>query len=665
MQLFFKEKLMITKIVKQFMFLFLIINCAHSATKFFVEEVGSHILTKSSSFKPRIYSFRPPMLRSEFGGISKRTVSTLSCVFLYNQHQIFKPTVTHQRYYNLQQKRYFSQNSYDSLRADRLSKLLIEGLSRVEEAKNKDVIFTIGTTGAGKSTAIAYLVGAKMKKVKVNGKPSIEIDGDTNDYPIIGHSSKSETLYPQIYQSRIDTNYSFGDLPGFFDNSEIETKMAVSINTEHMIRAAHKRKIITIISYDQLTADRGEPFRKIAILLGKLFKDSTQINNSLIWGITKAPEDITEDDILAQIHEKKSFFRDLLGPKKEFEEHEILLNSIQKSNLYVINFLKDESRLKIYDGLGSIQDIPIQSFNFAQDDVRKGFEAYVNRIFKEGIELLKKQYLTNNYIDDLNKKINSLREIINIYENKSQYSPEHKNTRYVEWLEEEIHAEKERRQLNNAEIKRLLADLKSLDIADEILLHDELYEKTAIVKHRYNFSYFSKPFNIAVQPFKREIIECDKHGEIIDREIVPRSGKCIFKYKPKTGCDSRVKIQIFVEKNKKEENEIRIKQIREELDVLKKQDKDMSNTLTKLHKEIEESTLTSTDYNFKKQTALGEVQLKLNELEEKQKELLKIKQIIDEKQTIYSTVDKIAKTIPSYEQSALYIEFHDMLARRK
>ena len=90
----------------------------------------------------------------------------------------------------------------------------------------------------------------------------------------------------------------------------------------------------------------------------------------------------------------------------------------------------------------------------------------------------------------------------------------------------------------------------------------------------------------------------------------------------------------------------------------------MRKVIRKLHEEIEEATLTPADYNLKKQTTKGEVKLKQNELENKQKELLGTQQIINEKQALYSTIDQVVNVIPSYQQSDLYKKFHDMLARR-
>jgi ribosome biogenesis GTPase A len=78
-----------------------------------------------------------------------------------------------------------------------LKELLQVGISKAKQAEGKDAVFVLGNTGVGKSTTIAYLMGAKFKWNEDEERIEIE---DQVGFPPIGHGiALAHTLYPEPY----------------------------------------------------------------------------------------------------------------------------------------------------------------------------------------------------------------------------------------------------------------------------------------------------------------------------------------------------------------------------------------------------------------------------------------------------------------------------------
>jgi len=179
---------------------------------------------------------------------------------------------------------------------------MAEGISKAKEAKDKDVVFFLGNLGSGKSTTIAYLMGAPIWSHRVEGKPVLDIQGDPTGYPKIGHGFVAETSYPAIYPIN---NHNFGDLPGFLDNRfSDDEKIAMSMCREFAIKSAKNRKFVILTSYAELTdGGRGKLFDELSRLLSELFDNPDEMAKSVVWGITKVNDkDLTVNYIMETLH---------------------------------------------------------------------------------------------------------------------------------------------------------------------------------------------------------------------------------------------------------------------------------------------------------------------------------------------------------------------------
>jgi hypothetical protein len=120
------------------------------------------------------------------------------------------------------------------------------GEHNVAPVTNKEVVMVLGNTGTGKSTAVNYLMGCKMKLVKpvelnLPGVKKVVIVDPKSTRPEvmpIGHGDTSYTFMPKIVSDPDNNDQAYCDCPGFTDNRGAEINIANAINTRKVLQQA-------------------------------------------------------------------------------------------------------------------------------------------------------------------------------------------------------------------------------------------------------------------------------------------------------------------------------------------------------------------------------------------------------------------------------------------
>jgi hypothetical protein len=189
---------------------------------------------------------------------------------------------------------------------DVLTECLRHGLQNAEKLKGKDAIFVIGNTGAGKSTAVNYLLGCTMalkskKKLGLKGTGKLAVvvptaeGGGLDEMMKVGHNNKSQTFIPQIATDQSGKR-TYCDCPGFLDNRAVVINIANAANIRRSLAAAGSVKILVLISYHSMKADRGKGLRDMLNICLHLFGSVEGIKRhykSLLLGVTQFP--LTEE----------------------------------------------------------------------------------------------------------------------------------------------------------------------------------------------------------------------------------------------------------------------------------------------------------------------------------------------------------------------------------
>jgi len=195
-----------------------------------------------------------------------------------------------------------------------LSLCLRFGEQRAKLAREKNVIFVIGNTGAGKSTFVNYLCGCTMKEVKAKSlglqrsgyvvvvKPPSE-GGAHKEVMQIGNHEHLKTFLPEMAPF-FDQETLLCDCPAFLDNRGAEITIANALNVRAAMSAAKTLRIVILIDFGSFRLARGEELAKLLQTFEKLFGSNEAIaehSQSLLVGLTGVPrrnsdlEDLREE----------------------------------------------------------------------------------------------------------------------------------------------------------------------------------------------------------------------------------------------------------------------------------------------------------------------------------------------------------------------------------
>jgi hypothetical protein len=182
-----------------------------------------------------------------------------------------------------------------------LTHCIAKGARNAEKIKGKDALVVMGNTGAGKSTFLNYLLGCKLELADpaayglASLKDIVVVSRDSlvKEAMPIGHQKISKTFIPQIEIDRSDARVAYCDCPGFLDNRGAELNIANAVNIRRVLQSAQSTKVLILINYHSLLADRSRGLRETLLICSQLFGSNVEnlarYQKSLLLGITQSP----------------------------------------------------------------------------------------------------------------------------------------------------------------------------------------------------------------------------------------------------------------------------------------------------------------------------------------------------------------------------------------
>lgn len=571
---------------------------------------------------------------------------------------------------------------------DELIKYVNEGQMKVEIADNKTVIFFIGSTGSGKSTAISYLMGAQLTRKKLGGKFVIDIQDDAqkSEYPKIGHTFESETFYPQIYP--INDDMQLCDCPGFFDTKSENERIAVSVNFEAALRKAKEIKIAIIINGAELLAQKGKSMKELVSLLGKLFVNPKLAASSALWMITRY-EDFEPEDFTTELFGEHGIIKALEKNLDNLQRGKIsmendhdddltsdisnqieILKSIEKDKVIIINYLEMSKKRDILNKFKNSVSLSIKDFYFETFDAnRVKFESQLTLIihnavidFKQEISMIKEIQEIKKKLDNGNSYLGNLTTLL--VQNKAK-AKEYFTKRKSE-LEERIEE-------NLVFLDELTDEIDSLQYESRLLNTDELI---SVYKRIYNrgrvfMGYCREKFeyNNPNQPYFKSIENLNTGYLQKDRGYVDNGnqGHYLAYYSSNWWGPCDFYIELLAQKKNLYQNKLRLKEIDDEIQRKKETKKTTRLENLKIKKEIENimdekiahENLES-EIKLTKET-ISSLEISLAQLE---KNLQQLRSIIDAKLHFYHSMSKLTQILPYLTKIQKKEDFKILIEKR-
>lgn len=484
--------------------------------------------------------------------------------------------------------------------------IIVEGTKKAQETKDKDVIFFLGNKRNGKSTTMAYLMGAKFRIDEEDGTDVAKIvEDDGKTYPKIGHTATGETVYPEVFSNN---GYYLCDCPGFFDNGDFQQKLVTSVSRELALKAAKSRKIVLVSDYAALSAEGSDQFLKTTKLLSELFKPHDdqsidEISKSILWVITKVPEledpitlpkvikkisaalkylggkkkDIEDLILLAKgLPQSESKFEDIakilslsFGFSKEInaeqatikeqerlENEQKIIEGIAKDSpnarimLITLNDLLDrKKRREIADHLKALPPITIETFNFDEEDLfRKEFKKESESYMNEGIKTLTERSRITQGINELDRNMKNLEERIKACE-EGILGHLGSRDKIIKTYSEERDHNTFRVEEIAADIEDLERKLKDIDTAEPVLVYSKIEDEKrsswlSLNWSKFYFSYEgSQPIMEPVEDFDRRKGQMSRTGTDLTKGVYKGV------YTGNWKRDARVSVKISAQKN--------------------------------------------------------------------------------------------------------------------
>jgi len=218
-------------------------------------------------------------------------------------------------------------------------------IKAAEKIKEKDVLALIGNSNAGKSTTTFYLAGSEMKKIFINGQIP-HIYAESFIYPELeniktSYKALSETRYVVAFQVNYEEirlkdlkgSIYIADLPGLFENRDVETEISNNLGVTRFLKSCKTLKILYVLNYKDMVANNCQGVRDLINIIISLVSSVKGNIDMFLFAVNKAT---------------KEEFKELKGRIVKLKEH---LTEEEKNNQNFILALNKISKSIIKEGI--------------------------------------------------------------------------------------------------------------------------------------------------------------------------------------------------------------------------------------------------------------------------------------------------------------------------
>lgn len=231
-----------------------------------------------------------------------------------------------------------------------------------KDAQGKEIVLFLGVTGAGKSTCISYLMGAKLVRgTAIGGDTIAKLDENlekvtADQFPEIGLANfRSCTLYTRIFkdpileQDPLLANVVYADTAGFLDTRDIvhEPQVCSSFSMQYAIQSAESvRAIVLVFEWSIFLKRISLEIEAVAQILTKLLVDPEINVGSIIFLINKVPENRTKEHFAFAVSDYKAVLIDQAEKMQNiYSDGSLELNRVE-AVVRIVKLLDEQIRKK-------------------------------------------------------------------------------------------------------------------------------------------------------------------------------------------------------------------------------------------------------------------------------------------------------------------------------
>ncbi|MBS4170362.1 hypothetical protein [Neochlamydia sp. AcF95] len=234
----------------------------------------------------------------------------------------------------------------ESLNVSKALELLREAYQPIDKIKDKEVIFFVGNTGSGKSTAISYFLSVASKSFSNDADDKVLREEENEEaeekYPTLGHASgEPKALYNQVYAVPDSFSLVLADCPRFNNTRGEDHEILANLSIDLAVQEAKQVKaIVLVVSIHAFLADRANAIIDLIDTVKERFPglfnpDKLQDNPSVYLLITK------QEQVVPEIVDKL---------KDGTRIKELLKETPMRGNIWeVINHMQENSQVDFID----------------------------------------------------------------------------------------------------------------------------------------------------------------------------------------------------------------------------------------------------------------------------------------------------------------------------
>lgn len=169
----------------------------------------------------------------------------------------------------------------------------VSGIMARQINDGDDIAIFLGSTRAGKSTLVNYIIGNILECVRDQHTRLLNVISHSKDGPKIGHSALSETVYPSKWVTEKFDEVVW-DAPGFGDNRGAVQDISNAFYIKELLTRVNSAKVVLVVDINHISNINIQPFIDLLNAACNILPDIHECKTSVSIIFSKVPQEIDD-----------------------------------------------------------------------------------------------------------------------------------------------------------------------------------------------------------------------------------------------------------------------------------------------------------------------------------------------------------------------------------